>query len=289
MLTKIVPAGTKPKKPQEEKKAQYDPEGYWDLSRKTLLADPNGLLVELKAYDKDNIPDELIEKVKPQMELPEMAEKKVESASLALVAVRIWIVAMIKYHQVLKVVNPMREIARVKGAELAAVQAIVAEKRAQVKAINDKLDLLNKTEADLKANKKRLADEMEDCSKKLIRADVMISGLQGEKVRWTDTVADLTFKQGMIVGDCMVAAGMVSYAGPFSAAYREGLEKFWRTNLDKLNVRISPNVNMRCILGNDLKIREWSMNGLPSDNLSVENGIIMFGSRRWPLMIDPQT
>jgi len=29
--------------------------------------------------------------------------------------------------------------------------------------------------------------------------------------------------------------------------------------------------------------------GLPSDNLSVENGIIMFGSRRWPLMIDPQT
>jgi hypothetical protein len=32
------------------------------------------------------------------MELPEMAEKKVESASQALVAVRIWIVAMIKYH-----------------------------------------------------------------------------------------------------------------------------------------------------------------------------------------------
>ena len=85
----------------------------------------------------------------------------------------------------------------------------------------------------------------------------------------------------------MVAAGMVSYAGPFSAAYREGLEKFWRTNLERLNVRISPTVNMRSILGNDLKIREWSMNGLPSDNLSVENGIIMFGSRRWPLMIDP--
>ena len=33
----------------------------------------------------------------------------------------------------------------------------------------------------------------------------------------------------------------------------------------------------------------WGVAGLPSDNLSVENGIIMFGSRRWPLMIDPQT
>ena len=27
---------------------------------------------------------------------------------------------------------------------------------------------------------------------------------------------------------------------------------------------------------------------MPSDNLSIENAIIMFKSRRWPLMIDPQ-
>ena len=53
---------------------------------------------------------------------------------------------------------------------------------------------MNKTETELKAKKKSLADEMEDCGKKLIRADAMISGLQGEKIRWTDTVADLTFK-----------------------------------------------------------------------------------------------
>jgi dynein heavy chain len=33
----------------------------------------------------------------------------------------------------------------------------------------------------------------------------------------------------------------------------------------------------------------WNAASLPSDNLSIENGIIMFGSRRWPLMIDPQS
>lgn len=42
-------------------------------------------------------------------------------------------------------------------------------------------------------------------------------------------------------------------------------------------------------MGDDVKIREWKVEGLPSDNLSIENGIITFTSRRWPLMIDPQT
>jgi len=52
-------------------------------------------------------------------------------------------------------------------------------------------------------------------------------------------------------------------------------------------VKISHNVTMRSVIGYDLKIRSWAVNGLPSDNLSIENGIIMFESRRWPLMIDP--
>jgi dynein heavy chain, axonemal len=45
----------------------------------------------------------------------------------------------------------------------------------------------------------------------------MISGLEGEKVRWTDTVKTLGERQTLLVGDCLVAAGMVSYAGPFTS------------------------------------------------------------------------
>lgn len=37
-----------------------------------------------------------------------------------------------------------------------------------------------------------------------------------------------------------------------------------------------------------MKIRQWNVAGLPKDELSVENGIIIDRSRRWPLMIDPQ-
>ena len=54
---------------------------------------------------------------------------------------------------------------------------------------------------------------MEDCEKKLVRAEKMIGGLEGEKTRWTETVAQLGEQQDLLVGDCLIAAGMISYAG----------------------------------------------------------------------------
>ena len=49
---------------------------------------------------------------------------------------------MIKYHEVLKIVNPKRAIASEMSEKLAVVQAQLSEKRAKVKEINDKLESL---------------------------------------------------------------------------------------------------------------------------------------------------
>jgi len=71
-----------------------------------------------------------------------MSEKKVANASGALVAVRIWVEAMIKYHEVLKIVNPKKAIAEEMGQKLAIVQSNLNEKRQKVREINEKLDNL---------------------------------------------------------------------------------------------------------------------------------------------------
>ena len=41
-------------------------------------------------------------------------------------------------------------------------------------------------------------------------------------------------------------------------------------------------------LGKPVTIQQWTMAGLPKDENSIENGIIIEKGRRWPLMIDPQ-
>jgi len=46
---------------------------------------------------------------------------------------------------------------------------------------------------------------------------------------------------------------------------------------------------MKEILEDPVQTKTWTASSLPNDNLSIENAIIMFKSRRWPLMIDPQS
>ena len=50
--------------------------------------------------------------------------------------------------------------------------------------------------------------------------------------------------------------------------------------------------NEHCLLTDTLSdpvtVRGWQIAGLPRDNLSVENALIVQYSRRWALFIDPQ-
>ena len=89
IVLNFFPQKGKPKKPTDDKTKEFDPLGYWTMAKKELLSNPKQFLRDLIDYDKDHIPETVITLVKPKLEWEEVAEKKVESASKALVPVRI--------------------------------------------------------------------------------------------------------------------------------------------------------------------------------------------------------
>ena len=62
----------------------------------------------------------------------------------------------------------------------------------------------------------------------------------------------------------------------------------WIVKCDELGVPHNEHCLLTDTLSDPVKIRSWQIAGLPKDNLSVENGVIVQYSRRWPLFIDPQ-
>jgi len=64
--------------------------------------------------------------------------------------------------------------------------------------------------------------------------------------------------------------------------------KGWIGKCDELGVPHNEQCLLTDTLSDPVKIRSWQIAGLPKDNLSVENGVIVQYSRRWPLFIDPQ-
>ena len=60
------------------------------------------------------------------------------------------------------------------------------------------------------------------CSVKLERAEKLISGLGGEKTRWTAAARTLGDQYIKLTGNVLLAAAQIAYLGPFTASYRWG-------------------------------------------------------------------
>lgn len=91
-----------------------------------------------------------------------------------------------------------------------------------------------------------------------------------------------------IPGNSILSAGMIAYAGAFTSEYRQRLMKIWVPRMQELKIDFQSDTNLVNFLGKPVTIQQWNMAGLPKDDNSIENGIIIDKSRRWPLMIDPQ-
>lgn len=279
--------GLKPKK-QHIGKSQNDTNGFFELSRLTLLNNPNQFLKDMLGYDKENIDEKIVRKVNTMLASPSFSMSDIAAASAALVGMMKWVQAMMKFHELLKIVNPKRAKVAEMDEKLSIVRARLAEKRKKLLEVEELMAKLNAQYEEKLENERQLVQQIEDCNKKLIRAGKIIDGLADEKIRWTETVKRLQSEGSFLVGDCLVAAGMIAYSGPFTAIYRSQLETEWQKKISQLGIKVSEGVSMKKIMEDPVTIKTWTMAQLPSDNLSIENAIIIFASRRWPLMIDPQ-
>ena len=263
-------------------------EDFFEPAQKVLLADANRFLKMLQDYDKDHIPDKVIKKIGPYMTMEDFTVERVQQASVACRAICMWAHAMHKYHFVALGVAPKRAKHAEATAELDSAMAVLNAAQSRLKAVVDKLTKLEENLAAANAEKKELADKEVQCKTRLSNADKLIGGLGGEQTRWALTVEHLGGALDNCVGDILVSAGSVSYLGPFTSEFRREVVENWHAKLTEHEVPHTAECDLVQTLVEPIKLRSWQLAGLPTDNLSTQNGIMLDRARRWSLFIDPQ-
>ncbi|GBG33042.1 Dynein heavy chain 7, axonemal [Hondaea fermentalgiana] len=263
-------------------------EDYWGPSKKHLLGDPK-FLQRLKDYDKDNISEKVIAILRAKyVNNPDFEPSKIKQASVAAFGLCKWVRAMESYDKVAKVVAPKKAKLKETEATLSETMDKLNQKKAELQTVVDDLAALETNLEEAKQKKDKLESDVDLCEKKLVRAKQLIDGLGGEKVRWTQNVADLKDEYVLLTGNVLISAGVIAYLGAFTAEYRDDVVERWTTLCREKKIPSKDDPSLFQTLGDPVTVRSWNVNGLPTDAFSVDNAIVLFNSRRWPLMIDPQ-
>jgi dynein heavy chain len=278
--------GVKPKKADGDKPGKKI-DDYWEPGR-VLLSDPQKFLDSLFDFEKENISEPTILKIKPYIDSPEFQVSVIARVSKAATSMCQWVRAMEKYYWVSRSVAPKRARLQEAQESLDVTMKMLSELKRKMRESEINIKEMEKRYTESVTKKEELSRKVEECNVKLGRAGKLISGLSEEKTRWATTVDQLDINIGNVIGDILISGGAIAYLGPFTAEFRAELIKEWTGSLLSQKIPHSENTSLWDSLGDQIQLREWELAGLPKDSLSRDNALIVSHSRRWPLLIDPQ-
>ncbi|KAL0211729.1 hypothetical protein RCL1_005355 [Eukaryota sp. TZLM3-RCL] len=259
----------------------------WSHSVK-MMSD-TAFLSSLTNFSKECINDEICELLEPYLGMEDFTREAATTASGNVAGLCSWVRAMTVYHSVAKYVAPKIEAVARAEKELASANAALAVAEAELAEKQKILDEMQAKYDEAVSSKRALQEDAELTERRMTSANQLISGLSGERERWTIQSAEFKKVIAQLIGDVAVAAAFLSYAGPFNAEFRQLLlEEHWCKDLLKRKIPFSDNLSVIKLLTDDATIGEWNLQGLPTDDLSTQNGIIVTQASRYPLLIDPQ-
>ncbi|XP_007489994.2 dynein axonemal heavy chain 10 isoform X1 [Monodelphis domestica] len=265
--------------------------GYKELNWKTakgMMSDPN-FLRSLMEMDFDSVTQSQVKNIRALLKNLNTTFEEMEAVSKAGLGMLKFVEAVMGYCDVFKEIKPKRDkVARLERnfflskRELERIQNELATLQAELEALGAKYEAAI-------LEKQQLQEEAEIMERRLIAADKLISGLGSENVRWLADLEELMHRRFKLLGDCLLCSAFLSYEGAFTWEFRdEMVNTVWQGDLLEREIPLSQPFRLESLLTDDVEISRWGSQGLPPDELSVQNGILTTRASRFPLCIDPQ-
>uniref|UniRef100_A0A669P7L0 AAA+ ATPase domain-containing protein n=1 Tax=Phasianus colchicus TaxID=9054 RepID=A0A669P7L0_PHACC len=252
------------------------------------LMNNSGFLGMLLSFQKDSITGEIVELLEPYLDMEDYNLEMAKKVCGNVAGLCSWTQAMAYFYGINKEVLPLKANLALQEGRLAAAQTELNNAQNQLDEKQMELDQVQAMYDAAMKEKQALLDDAEACRRKMNNARALIEGLGGEKLRWTESSKNFQNQITHLVGNVLLATAFLSYSGPFNQEYRNLLLHLWKKEMNSSKIPYSNDLNLTSMLVDNATVSEWNLQGLPNDDLSIQNGIIVTKASRYPLLIDPQ-
>ncbi|KAL5341578.1 dynein heavy chain, cytoplasmic [Aspergillus crustosus] len=221
------------------------------------------------------------------LSMEEFTYERVNRASKACGPLVQWVEAQVNYSEILDRVGPLRE-------EVDQLEEQALQTKAEAQAIENTINDLESSIATYKAEYATLISETQAIKTEMSRVQFkvdrsvrLLDSLSSERTRWEDGSKSFETQISTLIGDVLIAAAFLAYAGFYDQQFRKAMTDDWVQHLVQSGITLKPHNPITEYLSNADERLAWQEHSLPSDDLCTENAIILKRYNRYPLIIDP--
>lgn len=253
----------------------------WGSMRSFLAR--RGVKEDIKNFDARAITPEIRENVQELLELKKHSfeQSTAKRASAAVVPLAAWVKANIRFSYVLEKIGPLEEEQATLIQNLDKSEKRLAKLLRVLEALDRKVQEMKNRFEQLTTEAAKLRIEVEKEEEIIAAAENLVGKLEGEHRRWSDQVGELADELKQLPWKSLLAAAFITYLSKSPEDERRNKVAEWlgHTGLDSFN--------LRQFLSTESEQLKWKAEGLPSDDVSMENALMILQGELVPFLIDP--
>ncbi|KAL7696985.1 dynein heavy chain [Lotmaria passim] len=206
----------------------------------------------------------------------------IQRASVAAAPMAEWVKAMLEYSTIMERIAPLTSQLEQLENNQKDGAAKLEHLHKKLKQIDEKVKELREGFSEKCKEAERLRAKLQAAEEELGKAKELLDKLSGEKNRWDGEVTAIREANDSMPKRALVAAGFLTYLGHETEDGRRRYLKTWCNRLNFTGV-----VDVARFLRTEGELLQWKSEGLPADDLSLENAVVMLDTLQTPLIVDP--
>jgi len=258
-------------------------ETTWASMKKFL--GQRGVIQSIMNFDAHYITKDLRDHVKKIISKKKNSfePKIIANASRATAPLAAWVLANVKYSEVLLKIDPLEREMNGLLAELEVSQNRVDECTHQLQELDDSTKVLNVEMREKTNEAATLRVELEKAEQTLESAQNLLLQLSGEKDRWEIQVQEIKNNVLSLPFKSLLSASYIIYTGKDDEKERTKKLTEWKQMLG------DDSFNFTQFMTTESQLLKWKTEKLPADDLSMENAIMLRNTVKTPIIFDPAT